>query len=185
MGLPMGICSEPAPAAPTPPHPPTLGNQSLVATPKPATEGRQPQSTSRWEFSTLGTASRRGAAGNPPECQAIIHLREGAVLQHDNVNTTRGTYIRELNFLFLMEFSQVREVAAVSSPRDGQGRPSGYATIEHGNPNQAAAAIFGMRGWCMGDGEWEVSLMHRKIEGANARGRHGPRSGTNVWNTGD
>ena len=71
------------------------------------------------------------------------------MLQHDSVNMTRGTYIRELNFFFLMEFSQVGEITVVSFPRDGQGRPSGYATIEYGNPSQAAAAIFGLHGWCI------------------------------------
>ena len=71
------------------------------------------------------------------------------MLQHDSVNMTRGTYIRELNFQFLMEFSQVGEITAVRFPRDGQGRPSGYATIEYGNPSQAAAAIFGLHGWCI------------------------------------
>ena len=112
------------------------------------------------------------------------------MLPRDNVNLIRGIYIRGLDFQLterqvLMEFSRFGEITAVSFPRDGQGRPAGYAMIEYGNPNQAAAAIFGLHGWCIGDRELEVTLMHRRIENANARGSFGPRSGSNVWNTGD
>ena len=134
-------------------------------------------------------------SGMAPVVEVIGSVRStisgiGAVLPHDNVNLIRGVYIQGLDYQiterqFLMEFSRFGEITAVSFPRDGHGRPAGYAMIEYGNPNQAAAAIFGLHGWCIGDRELEVSLMHRQIEGANARGRHGPRSGSNVWNTGD
>ena len=133
--------------------------------------------------------------GMAPVVEVIGSVRStisgiGAVLPHDNVNMIRGIYIRGLDFQlterqFLMEFSRFGEITAVSFPRDGQGRPAGYAMIEYGNPNQAAAAIFGLHGWCIGDRELEVTLMHRRIENANARGSFGPRSGSNVWNTGD
>ena len=114
----------------------------------------------------------------------------GAVLPRDSVNLIRGIYIRGLDFKLterqvLLEFSRFGEITAVSFPRDGQGRPAGYAMIEYGNSDQAAAAIFGMHGWCMGDRELEVTLMHRRIVNANTRGSFGPRTGSNVWNTGD
>jgi len=137
--------------------------------------------------------------GTPPGLAPVIEVIGsvrssisgiGAVLPHDNVHIIRGIYIRGLDFQiterqFLMEFSRFGEITAVSFPRDGHGRPAGYAMIEYGNPNQAAAAIFGLHGWCIGDRELEVTLMHRRIENANTRGSFGPRSGSNVWNTGD
>ena len=133
--------------------------------------------------------------GMAPVAEVIGSIRStisgiGAVLPYDNVHMIRGIYIRGLDFQiterqFLMEFSRFREITAVSFPRDGHGRPAGYAMIEYGNPNQAAAAIFGLHGWCIGDRELEVALMHRRIENANTRGSFGPRSGSNVWNTGD
>ena len=134
-------------------------------------------------------------SGMAPVVEVIGSIRSiisgiGAVLPRDNVNLIQGIYIRGLDFQLterqvLMEFSRFGEITAVSFPRDGQGRPAGYAMIEYGNPDQAAAVIFGMHGWCMGDRELEVTLMHRRIENANTRGSFGPRTGSNVWNTGD
>jgi hypothetical protein len=113
----------------------------------------------------------------------------GAALPYDNVHMIRGIYIRGLDFQitdrqFLM-FSRFGEITAVSFPRDGHGRTVGYAMTEYGNANQAVAAIFGLHGWCIGDRELEVTLMHRRIENTNTRGSFGPRSGSNMWNTGD
>jgi RNA recognition motif-containing protein len=128
-------------------------------------------------------------------CEVVGSIRSsiskiGACLPYDNVHLIRGIYVRGLDFQlserqFFMEFARFGEITAVSFPRDSHWWPVGYAMIEYGHPNQAAAAIFGLHGWCIGDRELEVTLMHRRIENTNTRGSFGPRSGSNVWSTGD
>ena len=84
-----------------------------------------------------------------------------------------------------MEVSHFGEMSAVSFPRDGHGRPAGYAMIEYGNATQAAAAIYGLHGWEVGNRDLEVTLLDREVMVPRNRTRGGPRASPHIWETDD
>ena len=127
------------------------------------------------------------------ECVGSVRSRTsgiGAALPHDGNRLISGIYVSGLDrnvteLQFIQEFARFGDITKVSVPRDSYGNLSGYGMLEYGHPNSAAAAIYGVQGWEVGNRDLEVTLLDREVIVPRNRMRGGPRAYPHIWETDD